>query len=378
MNKRIQPLDGLRTIAALGVIWVHVWAFYKIPKLSFFSIDFYQLISIVGNGVDFFFVISGFCMYLMTGNKAFSIGSYLKFIYKRFLRIAPAFYVSVLVYAIYVKIENPDFLFLYNVVFHFLFLNNIVTGNTISAPFWSIGTEWHFYMLLPLVIILSRKLSITKAVLLLSICSIALFCIVNLGYLSFDFWEKQILIRFPEFGVGIIAADLFKKNRKLPSFLKGTKGILVAVIIMFLGRSMKFTPLLEALKTNGFLVKSLALPVMTFGFSVLLFHVVTETSRISKWLSGKMITYLGRISYSIYLWHSLIIILLSPLLVVLPFGTLNLVAGFFLVSILTIIVSHFSYNFLESFYFKRKRDEKTFNNNDTPYPVQRPVDTVVS
>ena len=185
MKERIKPIDGLRAFAALGVVWVHVWTFYGNPKLNLFSFDFYQFISIVGNGVDFFFVISGFCMYLMTGNKVFSIMSYLRFIKKRFLRIAPAYYVSVIVYALFIKFSLVNFDFFYNVINHFFFLNNITTGNTVSAPFWSIGTEWHFYMILPFLVIISKRLSVIKTVILFSAFSIIVFCIVNVGYLSF-------------------------------------------------------------------------------------------------------------------------------------------------------------------------------------------------
>ena len=102
-SSRIQPLDGLRAIAALGVVWVHVWAFYGTPAQNVKGLDLYQVISIVGNGVDFFFVISGFCMYLMAWKTDFSFSTYGSFLYKRFLRIAPAFYASLLVYATIIK-----------------------------------------------------------------------------------------------------------------------------------------------------------------------------------------------------------------------------------------------------------------------------------
>ena len=141
-------MDGLRAIAAFGVVWIHVWGFYATPSLPFFSFNLYQLMAVVGNGVDFFFVISGFCMYMVWGNRTFDWHGFFHFVYKRFLRIAPAFYASVLVYALLIKFNNSQFLFWYNTFFHVVFLNNVVTGNTISGPFWSIGTEWHFYLLL--------------------------------------------------------------------------------------------------------------------------------------------------------------------------------------------------------------------------------------
>ncbi|MBC7887133.1 MAG: acyltransferase [Ferruginibacter sp.] len=351
VNNRIKPVDGLRAFAAFGVIWIHIWTFFHNPPLKLFSVDLYQSIAIVGNGVDFFFVISGFCMYLVEGNKQFGVTTSLRFLYKRFLRIAPAFYLSVLVYAFIVKSYHPAFDLWYNVFFHFLFLNNVVTGNTISGPFWSIGTEWHFYMILPLFIYLSGKLSVLKAALLFSGCSIILFCYVNAGYLSYNWWETQVLIRFPEFAVGIIAAYYFIKEKKLPAFLYGIKGLAIAMFIMYAGRLMKFTPVLEYAGGAAFLLRSFADTVMTGGFGILLFHLITRETFLSKLLSGKCVTYLGRISYSMYLWHSLSIYLLSALLNKMPFKHFNPVTGFIGVGLLTIVISHFSYQYLEAFYF---------------------------
>ena len=355
MDHRIKPLDGLRALAALGVIWIHTWRTFGNPGLLLFSVDMYKLMAIAGNGVDFFFVISGFCMYLITKNTLLDTKSYMHFLYKRFLRIAPAFYASVLVYGLLVKLNDHHFSFWYNIFFHALFLNNVVTGNTISGPFWSIGTEWHFYMVLPLLVYLSVKATLPKMLLLFSFFSIVLFCFVNKGYLNYGWWEFQIMVRFPEFAAGILAAFYYLKEKRLPRFFSGIAGLITGLVIMYAGRGMKFTPVLSAAGSRAFLLKSLADVVMTAGFALVLFHVVTVHSFFSKWLSRKWINYLGRISYSIYLWHSLSIIILSPLLHQLNFGSLNVVIAFILILSLTVVISHFSYQWLEAFYFKRNQ-----------------------
>ena len=352
MNSRIKPIDGLRTFAAFGVVWIHAWSYFGNPSLNIFSIDLYQSVAILGNGVDFFFVISGFCMYLMTYNKLFISASYLHFLYKRLLRIAPAFYLAALVYALLIKINDPGFSFGYNVFFHLLFLNNVVTGNSISGPFWSIGTEWHFYLILPVFVFLSYKYSLVKAVFICSIASLVFFAIVNMGYLSKGWWETQVLVRFPEFSVGIIAAWCFINKYRLPSHLKGGKGLLLALVSMYFGRLMKFTPVVNYAGEVGFILETLADSIMTAGFGLLMFHLITEPGRLAKWLSGNIITWLGRISFSIYLWHSLVFILLHNWLQKLPFGAYNPVVAFMMVSLLTIFISYFSYRYLEAFYFK--------------------------
>ena len=368
MNNRIQPIDGLRALAAFGVVWIHCWSYFGNPSMKLFLFDFYQLIAILGNGVDFFFVISGFCMYLMTRKKQFTVIVYLSFLYKRFLRIMPAFYLAVLVYAFLIKMGTPEFAFGYNVFFHLLFLNNLVTGNSISGPFWSIGTEWHFYLILPFFVYLSYQYSLIKAVLICSTASLLFFAIVNMGYLSYGWWESQILVRFPEFSVGIIAAWCLINKYTLPGWLKGAKGLVVAIVIMYLGRLMKFTPVIILAGEAGFILKTLADTIMTAGFGLLMFHVVTEPGRISNWLSGNIITWLGRISFSIYLWHSLVFIILHDWLQKLSFGVYNPVVAFMIVSLMTIFISYFSYRYLEAFYFRLRPTQPVTQ----PLPVHLP------
>lgn len=353
MKKRIQPLDGLRAIAAFGVVWIHVWTFYGNPSLVLFTTDVYKLVAILGNGVDFFFVISGFCMYLMI-DKQYTVKRYLAFLKKRFLRIAPAFYVSVLVYAGIVQFNHPSFPFWYNVFFHFLFLNNVVTGNSISAPFWSIGTEWHFYLLLPFLVYLSRNFSLVKTVVFFSFTSLSFFFIINTGHLSYDWWEPQILVRFPEFGAGILCAYCYLKAIKIPSPFRGISGLLSGFLVMYLGRLLKVQFVLYHAGSLAPFLKTIADTIMCTGFAFILYHVITQPSVVASLLGANQITYLGRISYSIYLWHSLVIYLISPFLLKLTFGVLNPIAGFLCTGIITVVIAHFSYQLFEAFYFKRK------------------------
>lgn len=113
----------------------------------------------VGTGVDLFFVISGFCMYMMYVRKEtqFSWSNYTTFLRKPWLRIAPAFYVSALVCAIgNIFLGNP---FPWrDLLSHFTF-THILFPNTggLAAPFWSLATEWHFYIFMPLFIWAAKR-----------------------------------------------------------------------------------------------------------------------------------------------------------------------------------------------------------------------------
>src|SRR6185437_8818434 len=85
----------------MGVLWIHSWTFHGNPRCYIGPIDFADLLAIGGNGVDLFFVISGFCMYYFYGSKnEFSYHDFYRFIKKRWVRLSPAFYTATIVYIV--------------------------------------------------------------------------------------------------------------------------------------------------------------------------------------------------------------------------------------------------------------------------------------
>lgn len=351
MTKRIIPLDGLRAICALGVIWIHLWAFYGTPKLKLANIDIYKAIAFLGNGVDFFFVISGFCMYLVFAGKKIDMPFIRSFAKKRALRILPAFFAAVLIYSL---LENSNINLgnkINKILLNCLMLQNFFPSAEISGPFWSIATEWHFYLIIPF-LYMNRKMSIVNITLILMCLSLIFYSLVNLGFLNFNFWEKQIIVRFPEFGWGILAGYYFKNNFTLPKIFAGWIGILLGFIILYAGRVLMVTEVLNYFTNIAFILKTLSNTIMTLGFAILMFLIITQFSILSRFLSLKPIVFLGKISYSIYLWHSAAILFLDSFLRSINFGIFNPLIGFCFVLGPTLIFATISYFSFESFYVK--------------------------
>ena len=65
---RLVWLDVLRTFCVLGVLWIHTWSKYGNPAVMVGGVDINRPLAILGNGVDFFFVLSGFCMLMSLKN----------------------------------------------------------------------------------------------------------------------------------------------------------------------------------------------------------------------------------------------------------------------------------------------------------------------
>lgn len=352
LKQRIAPLDGLRTFAAFGVIWIHSWTFSNNPPLKIGRIDLARVVALLGNGVDFFFVISGFFMYLVLSKKELSVPAYFDFIKKRWFRIAPAFYCSAIVYVIFFLIQDSHYKVLYYLLTNFTFSGNLTNSNIIG-PFWSLGTEWHFYMLLPFLFWKGTDKSFLRRLALLSAISLVFFLLVSKRILNDAFWKPQVITRFIEFGWGSLAAYGYKKKIELPLWMSGRRGgLFLAILITYAGRIFMTTEIVEWFR-YGWVLRGLAEPVMTFGFAWLMYIVITEDNPVSGFLSLPVMSYLGRISYSVYLWHSLPLMILERYPVkTLYHNVANPFWVFAVVSGIAILIAHFSYKFLEEPYFK--------------------------
>ena len=357
--ERLKPVDGLRALAVTGVIWAHIWLFFNNPSFYIVHIDVNRVLSFGGIGVDLFFVISGFCMYLMYRKKAekFSIAAYGGFIVKRWKRIAPAFYFVV-------TFESLLYLFMQGVFpaksffSHLLFINTFNKDNVLSPPFWSLATEWHFYLILPLLFIKLRNSNeIVYRVLILSVISLGCRMVLfssNIFLQRITINSDMIWYRFIEFGIGILAAWYYAEGKELPRWLKGNRGFLVTVMIAFAGRALMTTEVLAHLGKMAFTGRAFGEPVLTLGFALMILNVISSASIFSKLLSGRLLLFIGRISYSMYLCHWLIAYNTSAWVIKhLGITQASFYGTFVFVLLMLVPVSFICYKILEEPYFKK-------------------------
>jgi peptidoglycan/LPS O-acetylase OafA/YrhL len=143
----IPELDGIRGIAALMVLCHHLF-FTSIPepeRWNGFVLAVSRLSHAGGNGVDLFFVLSGF---LITSLLVLDRGSphyYWNFYWKRVLRIFPLYFAALILLLVFSpsawRYTILSFIFLAN----FAQLFHVVS----SGPFWTLAIEEQFYLLWP-------------------------------------------------------------------------------------------------------------------------------------------------------------------------------------------------------------------------------------
>ncbi|HEX7734699.1 MAG TPA: acyltransferase [Ktedonobacteraceae bacterium] len=163
----IQVLDGVRAFACLLVIWFHI---YRIPRdlgvwaTQPFSNRLLNTLLFFGRyGVTLFFVLSGFLLFLPFA-KALLFKepwpSTRQFYLKRIFRILPAYYLSLILIVLFFQRQylQPQHWQELGLFFVFFMDSSSATFKHLNAPFWTLAIEWQFYMLLPLLVLGMRLL----------------------------------------------------------------------------------------------------------------------------------------------------------------------------------------------------------------------------
>jgi peptidoglycan/LPS O-acetylase OafA/YrhL len=287
-------VDGLRSLAILAVVFYHA-------GVPFLSGGF--------TGVDIFFVISGY----LIGGHIFSelrsgSFSYLRFYQRRAKRILPAYFLIISFTLLASMLLLSPFeaaelgrnalaatLSASNILYSrgFGYFNAHSELNPLLMT-WSLGVEEQFYLAIPLLMVLLirvREKLVLPAILFTCAISFSLAVFLLHTYPSMVFYMLPPRAWELGAGVALAVAELTLEGFAIPaslSLLVSTTGlVLLAAPIFLLGPATPFPG-------------AAALPSV-LGAAMLL---ASPTSWINeKLLCFPVLVFIGRISYSFYLWH---------------------------------------------------------------------------
>lgn len=268
----IPVLDGLRALAALSVCLYH----FVCTVIGFISSETVLNVFNYGKyGVQLFFVISGLVIPWSLYHSNYKLASYPKFLLKRFIRLEPPYVVMILVAIVYTYVRTMSPYYngvditpnVKQVLLHFGYLIPFFEGEKWLNPvFWTLAVEFQYYISIALLFLLINHQNKWFRWLSYSI-------LLGISFIGsrefFPYWA-------PVFMFGILLFLYKVKKIGLAEFIT-----MIVVSSLFTAININITTLIVSL-----------LAVFTILFA---FHY---SNRLFRWL--------GDLTYSVYLVHTII------------------------------------------------------------------------
>lgn len=339
----IKQFDGLRFFAIIMVMMAH-WLQWRIDRtvVSVFPFDL---------GVTLFFVLSGF---LITNILIHNKSKYEKvnkpkksliisFYIRRFLRIFPIYYLTLLfLYLIDYKNMQEIFPWLVSYTLNiYQSLHNAYVGD--FNHFWSLAVEEQFYLFWPWVIIFVPNKHLQKVMIgtiILSILTKTYIFIYELNWMANTYFTISCL---GSLGLGALFAYWNSFKPKITQYFMKFYWIIIRIIVYF---GLHYFMILNGM----FWYKEI---FDEFMFAIMAALIINYASKdrfksIFKWvLEKKFVSYSGKISYGLYVFHFFIPSLYWYLAPKIGIEIQNKYLQFIAFYFLTFIMAFLSWNLIE-------------------------------
>lgn len=349
----IKSIDSLRAFAVLSVMLYHIY-----PK------------ALPGGftGVDVFFVISGYVVSssLFKNYNSNFFKFTLDFYSRRIIRLIPVFLVfvlfSTLITVLFIPsswlsdtINKTGLASLFGLSnFALVWYNDGYFSPRIEFnPFvhtWSLAVEEQFYIVFPLIFFLWYKFqSSSKKIISLGLrYLLPLLLVLSLIYSYYETSANPqhafylLFSRFWELALGAFLFKLHSSNKLVNHSTNINKlFLLTGIILITIGFIFS--------KSNSFPFPWAIAPVFGTVFMIIAFvHKSYQNSLFLKVFENPFLTYIGKISYSLYLWHWAIYVFFRWTV------GLQTITQMICAALLTIIFAVLSYHFVENYFLKNK------------------------
>ncbi|MEQ1828804.1 MAG: acyltransferase [Pirellula sp.] len=335
MVRRIQPLDGLRGIAVLSVMVMHFFGSEETISRhpDWIAKSIMGVVRAGWFGVDLFFALSGFLItgiLLRSKNNPFYFRS---FYIRRSFRIFPVYYVVLAMILLGTTVLYPifnrfKFAALEDVCstqwLHWIYasLVAIFLDSSIHlgpfGHFWSLAVEEHFYVLWPLVVFVTSRTALPWVCVAIGISSAVLRgFFVGQGWVEAAYCFTPCRLDALAYG-GLLAcmstmdANFWKPSSKALWLVFFFTMASIAMTGIFLGR----------LEYQNRFVLAYTIPLVSIAATCLIGIAVssTEESTVHRALAHPALTFFGKYSYAMYIFHMPLVLLLPRLTRIPLFG----------------------------------------------------------
>jgi peptidoglycan/LPS O-acetylase OafA/YrhL len=307
-------ITELRGFSALSVMLFHFVCVSNNYLKSEFLMDVFDYGKL---GVQVFFIISGFILFDSLFKWEYRLKNMPAFILKRIIRIEPPYILSLvlIIFIAFIKFSlfehgngNEITLTVNQIISHLGYVIPFTHFNWLSIVYWTLAIEFQFYFLLAILFpLFSKKYSVYANICFLITCII----------LSNQLPEVELFKWFPIFLLGIMKAQFDHKVLTIRDYV-----ISLGIVL---------TMIFYTLDTTTFIVGTL----------------VTMVLNINKELKLNSLRFLGKISYSLYLFHTIIGFLLINVCLKISDNYVFRFSSFILISSVVIWISYVINNYVE-------------------------------
>lgn len=360
---KFEWIDLLRGVAILNVIAVH--SAINVQGLNSFTIYIFNYGQM---GVQLFFVVSAItlCLSMQQRNES----SFYNFYVRRYFRIAPLYYIAIGLYFVWLvfkdywsnrPFEVPNEYSLKYVLANFFFVHGFFPdGYNSSVPGgWSISTEMMFYLTFPFLFLIQKKTQFKKLIIFAVALSVSLLIIKCLliyqlqvklilsGYIStfkinYEFINLSILNQMSVFLIGILTYRLIY----IEKLMINSWYLIIAFIFTVFS-----CILLNSIWIQYNPASTYIYPVLSAASFSILALKFSSYSNFNSTISRCLIK-IGKYSFSIYVFHFLVLDIVVFLFKKLIFNRIQLeemqlALIFIMVTFFTYFFSKLSYKYIE-------------------------------
>jgi len=337
----LRQLDGLRGLAVILVVAGHLLQFSELHSIRMGQ-------GLAQFGVMLFFVLSGFLITSILLRERMNSGriDLRAFYWSRFLRLAPALLVFIVtIYELKLSGAVRDVPF-YEFAVCLLYFRNIWGRSNSLGHLWTLSMEEQFYFTWPLLMARvrpARLLAIGIALTLL--CNVWRFVAIDRAWFDYSHGTYYLrpYFRYDSILVGCcLALAISEKFDASENFARVARWITQPVPIVAV-----WIAAMCWLEFGEDYSRPLFITIQTYLAVLILFQLLFCDSRVYLTImSHDSIRYLGRISYSLYLWQQVFLVTKTPSWGLLREFPFNLTAA--------LVLAAASYRFIESPFLRLK------------------------
>lgn len=336
---RLASINGLRGIAILLVMSGHYGVFDALLRdPAWMRSPFAALVTNTWSGVNLFFVLSGFVLFLPYAQGRRRLGSAaeaMEFLRRRGLRLLPLHYLAACVGLALVagSMDGAGFAHAAWELLSFAFVTQRYGFMpVVNPPLWSLGVEVVFSLGFPVVVLACTRIGMARVLALALAGSLAMRILGRIWSHQLagpNFLADNIFGRLDEFVIGMAIAQAYARD-SIPPWaprLLAPGVALIAAAWLGFHYSIGVVPPRPSL--------SLLNNVLDAGLAAVLLALLQGCKRANAVLASPALQVPGMMCYSLYVWHVLILTHVAP-------GQGRLVA-----LLLTIAIAGLTYRYIE-------------------------------